>query len=440
MKDSEWVTHLKGLNSGKTLRKLTTNFADPQLGLHHHPTTVAREKLKSAWSSIYIPDPLEIEIMLEMVQMALAHAEEWYPDAKTFLSNIYTEKVEIPSAVPCCLMGLSGVGKSALREALRRAFAPPKKLIVASEDHGEFPWHPIRFASARFARTLKEILFALLGGEYPHTNIVKGTGIRLYQSGACLNVLDEMQFLTTGLTSRAMVSNVLLTIAGLGIPMLYICNYSLVHKLLKTPNEIRQILLPRLRLLSPSLPHSDEWVSYLQALQSSAPEIFDFDLVAHKIPLWNLTAGLKRNLQGLLQEAYIYARGRQAKKISWAMIDPVYRSDQYFSARNEISALISYAASGKRISSDLICPFDAEVDGAYKSTLSLGQRANFHIAVNNAVLTNEEKIALNRIKAEAEPKQSISASEPLPAGPKPEPTPETAKSLVAAANALLNKK
>lgn len=59
---------------------------------------------------------------------------------------------------------------------------------------------------------------------------------RANRDGVSLVILDEMQYIQKGL-GAAKVTDILLNMAGIGPPMIYVCNYSLGHKLFERNNE-----------------------------------------------------------------------------------------------------------------------------------------------------------------------------------------------------------
>lgn len=416
---------------------MTTCAPEPLQGLNLQPVEVACKLIFDAFEEIYIPGAVEIGLLLQMVEMALAHAQQWYPDGRTFLRNIYSESIEMPSAVPVCLTGLSGVGKSALRRALCKVFEPPSSLITVADDHSEFPWAPLRLALIKRAQNSTAVQRALSGRPYVS---IEATGDWMYRTGDCFNVLDEMQYLTHGESSRAMVLKVLLTVAGLGVPMLYICNFSLCYRLLKLSHEARQAVLANIRLLPPSLPESPEWLAYLAALQATLPGIFGFSLVSCARAIWNYTAGLKRNVHRLFIAAYRLMRKDGATTITWKMVEAAYESSYYFASREEVELIIAHAATGKIVRRDLVCPFEMESNEEYKRVIKDLHRQIYAQAVGHTALNKSEKDALAELKVQSEPKAPKQSPRQEASPEKPGKTPVTWASLVDSGNALVNAK
>lgn len=437
---SPWVAHFRGLCSPEKLKAMTTCVPEPLHGLNLEPVEVACKRVFDALTAIYIPGPVELGLLLQMVEMALAHAQQWYPDGRTFLRNIYSETIDMPSAVPVCLIGLSGVGKSALRRALCKVFEPPSSLITVADDHSEFPWAPMGLALIKRAQSSTEVQRALCGRRFGKFVSIDATGDWMYRTGDCFNVLDEMQYLTHGESSRATVLKVLLTVAGLGVPMLYICNFSLCYRLLKLSHEARQAVLANVRLLPPSLPESPEWLAYLAAAQATLPGICGFSLVSSASVLWNYTAGLKRNLQYLLLAAYRLMRKDRTATITWQMVEAAYESSYYFASREEVELLIAHAATGKIVRRDLICPFEMEANEDYKRVVKELHRQIYARAVGRTALSKSEKDALAELQVQSEPKAPKESPRQAAALQKPKKTPVTSASLVDAGNALVNAK
>ncbi len=56
-----------------------------------------------------------------------------------------------------------------------------------------------------------------------------------------------------------MVTDILLTLARIGLPMIYLANYSLLHKLMGRNQEDTQRLLIQPRVMQPDDPAGPDW-------------------------------------------------------------------------------------------------------------------------------------------------------------------------------------
>lgn len=69
-----------------------------------------------------------------------------------------------------------------------------------------------------------------------------------------------MQHTNSG-SGAAKITDILLTMAAIGVPMVFVCNYSLARKLLGRNSEDKQRLLADPRIMLPDEPGSANWLN-----------------------------------------------------------------------------------------------------------------------------------------------------------------------------------
>jgi len=172
-------------------------------------------------------------------------------------------------------------------------------------------------------------------------------------------VVDEMQFFTQSNSASTKTSQLIMTLAHLGPPLVYVANFSLITKLMLRPQEEKDRLLAAPMVLAPPLAHDPWWIAAIGEYLSVAPATFKFDAVTHALELHRYTAGLFRALRQLLLQAYREARVLGRHDVTMEDIRRAYRSRTYSSHRRDVEDLASLAVSslmeGKR--PDLVCPF-----------------------------------------------------------------------------------
>ena len=120
-------------------------------------------------------------------------------------------------------------------------------------------------------------------------------------------------------TANALVTKILLGVVYLCVPFFYVCNFSLVNRLLSRNVEDIQRLLADVVVLEPDPPESNDWKMLLAEYQRIGNAVFDFELVEQGSKLWNMCAGIKRHLVVLLSTAYREARSAGRKRPSSKM-------------------------------------------------------------------------------------------------------------------------
>ena len=276
-----WVTRYEQINSIDIIRTLTFQPATPLSSLDDDSIEGASIRIGDAWRKIFVPTGQACEIMLTFIQAAKSHAERYYPDAKTFLENVYDPNRNIEPFSPFFLTGPAGVGKSKIRNALEKLL-DKEEFVVPNPYHGKLPLIGIRSVVVREKVGKNDFLRALAKPELMDESI-RVTGNRiiresarwLYQSGCCLVIADELQFITQSATANTQATNSVKYISHLGMPSAIFANYSLVHRLMKRPQEDRQRLLTRPLILLPDAPDSPDWIAVLAEIQKAVPDIYE---------------------------------------------------------------------------------------------------------------------------------------------------------------------
>lgn len=237
-------------------------------------------------------------------------------------------------------------------------------------------------------------------------------------TGPCLLGVDETQFMTQSDNASALVTRTMLAIADVQIPWFMIANYSLCWKLLNRPAESTQRLLGRPTILLPDPPGSEDWMALLLEYQVIAGGVFEFKLADNPVGLWNLSAGLKRELVKLLVNAYRMARRRGATKVIWQDVLDAFASVEFSVPRRDINLLIAHAAQGGDLRKDLECPFSGtEIDcrkEAYADQLRQARNEKLAEKVVTAAMTGSEKQSIAGIKELATETQNEAPGQVVP--------------------------
>jgi hypothetical protein len=330
---------------------------------------VAAEVLSNSLKQIFIPNQFALQFINEIIGRAYLRHCFVFDSEVGYISRIYTPpEVEVS---PICLTGLAGVGKSRALDALRKVMPAPSELY-SSHYNGAVTLLSHWYASARGKVSGKSLLadFIFSESDRPSGNLAKllvEVRRRANRDGVSLVLLDETQHINTGLGS-AKVTDILLTLAAIGPPVVYVCNYSLVHKLLRRNSEDKQRLLSEPRIMLPDLPGSKDWSEYVdECIRVSGgcirPGTGDF-----AGELYRCTFGLKRLAVQLLKQAYVECRSDGRHSIELPDLARAYRSAAYTSNASEVEELHKQAVGNRQsVRLDLDCPF--ELPAAHKSNI-----------------------------------------------------------------------
>lgn len=433
-----WVARYEAVANVAAIRRLSRLNAIPLIGLGAEPVEVACERIRQEWQRLFVPTDQACEIMLKVLEAALAHARLAYPNDVAMSARSYEETLDIEPYVPFCLTGLQGSGKSTLRRALGRVL-PADETVVVQCSGDRFPLVAMRVVVVKSLRSAAAVLRAIAGVMFARTeNLANGCARWVYRRGCCLIAIDELQFLTQSEQANVLVCQVLLAATYVGVPMVFISNYSLCHRLLGRPPEATQRLLTRPLILVPDLPDSDDWRNLLAEYQKAVPNLFTFSLVDRANDLWNYCAGIKRNLAELLVKSYGMARRAGSVTVGWEDVERTYRSVEYFASRRDVEALISYGLTGACPSRNLICPFQHDRETAYMGQLRIVRSQKVADALNDAAMSQPERRALAQIELELASNQPPVATVGK-AKKVRRPGPRTAAELIRSAKLMLSR-
>lgn len=353
--DNPWVERFIPLLNRDEIRRRARVAAQPVSGLEALPIEVASGQLNEALSQIFVPTNRCCEILQRFVEIAIGHCLKFYPSRKAFMETCYSTKYPTCSRSPICLTGPGGSGKSHIIHALTRIFGT-NSTIQLSPDDSEFPLIPswdIRVEK----RTSVEVLLNRLVPSHQKGDL-KEYRRHAFQSGIALLTIDELQFLTQSSQANTLVAQHLLQLSQLQLPLVYVTNYSLCHRLLRRPQEEVQRLMADPMVILPESPYSDDWRAYLNECKVAGSQYLDINPEECGEMLHSYSAGLKRLVRILLTIAYQIARGDGRHAVTLADVELAYRSTTYSPHRKDVEIMIKQWITGRCIRADLWCPFD----------------------------------------------------------------------------------
>lgn len=389
-----------------TIRDRITVRPAPVSSLTEHQPLIGAAILMKALSEIFLPNQFSIQLIEEMMGRAKLHFDAIFASEVEYVSRIYTP----PEAdvYPICLTGLAGVGKSRTIAALRKVMPEPVEFYSSHYD-GYMTLASHWYASAREKVSGKSLLIDYLFGKSKppsgsQEKFLLEARRQANRDAVPLVLLDETQFFNMGV-GTAKITDIILTMAAVGPPSLYVSNYSLVHRLLGRNSEDKQRLLSQPRIMLPDPPGSKDWADYVEECVRISngcirPGTGDF-----AGDLYRYTFGIKRLAVQLLSQAYIECRNDGRNWIVQADLAHAYRSAAYTSNAKDVEDLhTDLLGSGQSsIRLDLKCPFD--LPAAYKSNVvkfAKDERHQRMIAkVFDSALTKAERLAQQQIEVPA---------------------------------------
>lgn len=341
------------------------------LNLNAKPLEVACKELEDALTEVFYPTTQCVDLLKEWAGQAHAHCLTYYPSRRDFLSGVYatetgvydTERASpLPAFFcPTCLGGWSGTGKSALLQAFQRILPPPGTLHI-DDHHSHFPLEAAWIRQLQNCKSAQQVP-AVVAGMKPSGRFTLGLARRrAFRDGVAFLGVDEFQFATQSSGANTLVTQMLFATSHLGVPFVYATNFSLIHRLLKRPQEDRQRLLSKPKVLWPDMQESIDRIKTLESYRDICPEVLTFDPVNDSHAIYLYSAGIKRLERILIVDGYRIARLRSGRnaKVGIREIEEAYHSAAFTSNRLDVEDIARQTIQNKKIPGrdDLWCPFD----------------------------------------------------------------------------------
>ncbi|WP_322618084.1 transposase [Pseudomonas sp. BIC9C] len=387
-------TRFDGPDTLADIRRLVTVHPEPVTGLEELSPALAAERLLKVLKTIFLPNQFSLDFIKDCVDRARSFSVENFATDQQYQHRLYHPPGD--EAFPICLTGLAGVGKSQTINALTKVMPGPAHYTSA---HYHEPHTVVSYwyASAEGKAGGRQLLADFLGGDAVgvRANISKlliECRRRVNRDGVSLTMLEEMQHHTTG-QGVAQVTDILLNMAKLGVPMIYVANYSLGHKLLTRNSEDKQRLLSEPIVMLPDAPGSKAWEEYvLECIRVSGGRL-SADSVALARELYRCTFGIKRLTAHLIKAAYLEARAARRNTVSIEDVNKAYLSVSYSSNRRDVEDLflINLQKCRPGFRPDLRCPFPVPVQSNVLNFTKEDRAARVSEKVFVAALTAEER-------------------------------------------------
>lgn len=367
MSATPWVHAWRDISDDAALDAVVEKRAVPinPRGLSIQETA---ELFTAAAKKIFLCDEQSRALIRQILDAGRAHAKLNYPSKNEFDLRVSSDEpwtVIKDFAIGIC--GHAGVGKSCIVAAIVRLMAS-RHVHIETELLANVPLRPIWAAKVRNAGSVADILEQLLedgsdskSGDKSERRskriakqLKKLVRVRSYRNGVSVMVLDELQFGSKGSASD-WISSLVLDLMGYGPLIVYVTNFSLMHKLHGRKSEDKRRLLTNVTEVLPFAAVTADWLRYLGELMSILPDAWEFSVEEAAEEILKSTFGIRDNAVVLLREALKIARAKNpTAEVSMGHINLAYLSAAYASRRDDVEALCSVEGIKKR--KDLFSP------------------------------------------------------------------------------------
>jgi hypothetical protein len=370
----------------------------------------ATKELEKRFKEAFFPSNQCVDFLYEWMELALEHCRQHYHNQKEFLGVVHRKQVPLPDFIfPMCLTGLAGAGKSQLLKALGRLM--PKRSSFTAIDNTKFGLESHRILTVKVKGSATVILESLTGQNGGISELTNVARKQAYRDGWALLGVDEFQFITQSDKANTKLMQVLMSVCYLGIPVVYAANFSMLYKLLRRNQEDRQRLLGNVWVLFPEAPTSRDWVSMLEWHKRIAPDVFEFDSQADAEAIHQLTGGINRAENKLLEVAFRRAM-ESGRTVGLRELETAYKSREYAVYKTDIEMLskLPFSAALQKANKDLWCPFDQMTRSASEETFTVRRQERVGDAAIEASLNAAERNALKALTTHSLPKQKVKAA------------------------------
>lgn len=403
MESTRLIERFSPYTSLRDIREASIVKPNPVCGLETMSANMASASLVDTLRAIYIPSESACALIGELLEIALRHSTASYPSSDAYLRGIYSG--EYSDVFPLCLSGVAGVGKSQLIKALWRLM-PVDGTFDPGPGVSDLAFTSMWEINVKDKKGIIPMLTKFLPPEKQGENrrktvdqVLAYCRKKAFREGVSLLVADEFQFYTSG-DASAKLAEALLNLSTLGVPMLYVANYSMLQKLLGRPQQDRQRLMVNPRILLPDLLGDESWRVYVEECVRVSSGSINIEIDAFCETLHVYTAGIKRLCILLLGIAYKHSRARGVVHIGLHDLKSAYQSTEYAVNRVDVEIICRQNITGKSGRADLWCPLALPQSTALAFTASSEKKRDEVVSEQlvRASLTLKEKNAVKALE------------------------------------------
>lgn len=345
--------------SDKVLRSRIAVKVEPLKDLSKFGPAEAGSRLEACFKTVVVPTAQMLAIVRKMIELAKAYCDRAYPNPVAVRTLIYGRDYITEDCQATCLTGLAGVGKSVLFEAFCRIFETLE--LVEMPGHARLELLPCWRMTVRGRAGFSQLVHPHFRdqGKVASSRVLGCAASEAAAQGIALILPDEFQFISSG-SANTMMANLLFRLAQVGPPVIYACNFSMLHALWRRPQQDRDRLLLNPIILEPEQQGVD-WTATVEGCLDVAEEFSALKKESDIALLHDYTYGIKRSLRSILVIAYLEMRKQKQTQVTTNHLKAAYHSFRYGAMREDVENLAQGAVTPSLLRKDLACPFGSAV-------------------------------------------------------------------------------
>ena len=390
--DNPWLQRLPVHASDAELIERMKVPIQPVPDLHKMPERTARRLLDEHLDAVYVPTVQGLKLTRRVLESGFAHCWTNYKTPSMFVQRLMNSTAKWnPEPETWMVTGDAGIGKTATINALKRLLGEAPN-FQATSNCPSLPIPGGAFLTLKPGSTFADLLNQLAveigySMQIEKANLQARRALRneIHKRGVFFILLDESQVAAVGKTAGAAYVRNLMLLRDLGIPLIYACNYSMVHGMLGQHAQNQQRLLIDPFIFRSAGLNDPDLIAMVAAYVQACNGMLKIDMKLDIEEIHRLTDGRGRPLRLLIVTAYHLQRSKGFAKVSIGCkeLREAYSSEAYSAFRKEIEAINRHRVEKTHLRPDLLFPFDDEQD-----TPEVARRAAKHVLEAAAACAN----------------------------------------------------
>jgi hypothetical protein len=321
--------------------------------------------------AVYVPTTQGLKLTRRVLESGFAHCLTTYESPLMFVQRLMNTQAQWNIEPETWMItGDAGIGKTATINALKRLLGDAP-YYQATANCPSLPIVGGAFLTLKPGSVFADLLNQLAAEigysiqiEKPTMQARRALRNEIHKRGVFFVLLDESQVAAVGKMAGAAYVRNLMLLRDLGIPLIYACNYSMVHGMLGQHAQNQQRLMMNPFVFRSAGLGDPDFIALVGAYVEACNGLLKIDMQKDIEEIHRLTDGRGRPLRLLIVTAYHLQRSKGIADVSIGRKDlqEAYCGEAYSALRKEIEEINKHRVEKSDLRSDLLFPFDLMQD------------------------------------------------------------------------------